>query len=326
MSPNEKIALYLACATLPAYALSNMLDGIARSYNWIGVALLPPYMLRPLLLLALMALAHLAGVYADATVAMAAAVGAAWLSVIVQILCLDRRLRDEVPAGPKVYAVKSWLATSLPILLVWGFYTLLTYTDVIVLSQFQPDAEVALYYAASKTLAMVAFVYFSVGAAVAHRFTEYHVAGDRERLADFVASSVRWTFWPSLMALVLVLALGRPVLMLFGPDFVHGYPLMFILAAGLLARSSVGPAERLLNMLGEQRACATVYAIAFAINLVTSVVLAPRYGAMGVAIATSSAVVSESLMLFLVAKWRLSLHVFVWRPAWTARVKVAADV
>ena len=74
-------------------------------------------------------------------------------AVIVQILCLDYRLRREVPAGPKVYAVKSWLATSLPILLVWGFYTLLTYTDVIVLSQFQPDAEVALYYAASKTLA-----------------------------------------------------------------------------------------------------------------------------------------------------------------------------
>ena len=31
---------------------------------------------------------------------------------------------------------------------------------------------------------------------------------------------------------------------------------MFILAAGLLARAAVGPVERLLNMLGEQRACA----------------------------------------------------------------------
>jgi O-antigen/teichoic acid export membrane protein len=89
---------------------------------------------------------------------------------------------------------------------------------------------------------------------------------------------------------------------------------MFILAVGLLARSSVGPAERLLSMLGEQRACAAVYGAAFAVNLVLSIVLAPRYGATGVAVALASAIVCESLLLFVIAKRRLGLHVFVWRP------------
>jgi O-antigen/teichoic acid export membrane protein len=323
---DEAFALYLACATLPAYALANMLDGTARSYNWIGLALLPPYMLRPLLLLALMAAAHLCGVSANATVAMMAAVAASWVAAIVQVVLLDRRLAGAVPAGPRTYAVGVWLKTALPILMVWGFYTLLTYVDVLVLSQFRPNEEVALYYAASKTLALVAFVYFSVGAAVAHRFSEYHAAGDRERLSNFVASAVRWTFWPSLAALVVVLVLGRPFLALYGSAFVAGYPLMFILAAGLLARSAVGPAERLLNMLGEQRACAAVYAAAFALNLALSVALAPRYGATGVAFATASAIVSESVMLFVVAKWRLGLHVFVWRPRAPARVKVPIHV
>ena len=56
---------------------------------------------------------------------------------------------------------------------------LLTYTDVLVLRQFRPPEEVAHYYAAAKTLALVAFIYFSVSAAVAHRFAAYHVAGDR---------------------------------------------------------------------------------------------------------------------------------------------------
>ena len=43
---------------------------------------------------------------------------------------------------------------------------------------------------------------------------------------------------------------------------------MFILAVGMLSRAAVGPAERLLNMLGERKQCALVYAAAFAINLV----------------------------------------------------------
>lgn len=321
---NEMQALYLACAALPAYALANMLDGIARSYNWMGLALLPPYLLRPSLLLAIMAVAHGFGIPADATLAMAAAVAASWAAVVLQVAWLDRRLAEAVPRGPKLHAIGTWLKTALPILMVWGFYTLLTYADVLVLSQFRPGEEVALYFAASKTLALVAFVYFSVGAAVAHRFSEYHVAGERERLAQFVAAAVRWTFWPSLIALAIVLALGRPFLSLYGPEFVRAYPLMFILAAGLLARAAVGPAERLLNMLGEQRACAAVYAVALALNLGLSVALSPRLGATGAAIATAGAVLSESLLLFLVARRRLGLHVFVWNPLARAKVPIHA--
>lgn len=114
------------------------------------------------------------------------------------------------------------------------------------------------------------------------------------------------------VATVVVLALGRPLLWLYGPEFVDGYALMFILAVGLLGRAAVGPVERLLSMLGERRACALVYAAAFAINLALCVVLIPPLGAHGAAIATSSALVIESILLFWVTKHRLGFHVFVW--------------
>ena len=58
---------------------------------------------------------------------------------------------------------------------------------------------------------------------------------------------------------------------------------MLILVAGLMARAAVGPVERLLNMLGEQRVCAAVYATAFVLNLVLCVVLIPRIGVDGAA-------------------------------------------
>ena len=70
---------------------------------------------------------------------------------------------------------------------------------------------------------------------------------------------------------------------LFGARFERGYAVMFILAVGMLARAAVGPAERLLNMLGEQQACAAIYAGAFAINLALCIVLIPRIGIEGAA-------------------------------------------
>jgi O-antigen/teichoic acid export membrane protein len=198
--------------------------------------------------------------------------------------------------------------------MVWTFYTALAYADVLVLQQFRPPEEVAHYYAAAKTLMLVGFIHFSVVAAVAHQFSALHVAGDRDKLATFVAKSIRWTFWPSLAATLVMLAIGKPLLWLFGPNFVEGYPFMLILAVGLMARAAVGPAERLLNMLGEQRLCAAIYATAFAVNVGTCVTLAPTYGGLGAAFATSGAIVLESALLFLVARHRLGLHLFAWKP------------
>jgi O-antigen/teichoic acid export membrane protein len=313
--PALVLPLFLACLCLPFYSLSGVQDGIARSYNWLHIGLTPPYILRPTLLIVFMGAAHLAGLPVDATTAMLAAVGSTWATALLQLALLNRRLRREIEPGPKLHQPKIWLATSLPIFLVESFYLLLTYTDLLMLKHFRSPEDIAVYYAAAKTLALVAFVNFSVSAAVAHRFTEYHVSGDRERLSQFLADSIRWTFWPSLAATALILAVGRPFLWLFGEGFVDGYPIMFVLAVGLLARAAVGPVERLLNMLGQQNICAMVYAASFALNIVGCVILIPLIGTIGAAVATSLALVLESILLFVVTKRRLGLHVFIWRRA-----------
>ncbi len=305
--------LYLACVALPFYVFSFMLDGVSRSYDWIGLALLPHSLLRPILILALIAGVHAAGFPLDATTTMLATAIAVWSTALGQLLVLNGRIARTVPPGARSYDIKGWFSTSLPMIAVWGIYTALTTTDVLVLQQFRPSDEVAHYYAASKTLTLVTFVYFAVAASAAHRFAAYHVAGDRDGLENFAAVTIRWIFWPSLAAMLLILALGKPMLWLFGPGFVEAYPVMFVLAVGLMARAAVGPAERLLTMVGQQRVCALAYAGAFAVNLTGCVVLAKPYGGMGVAIATSAAFVVESALLFLIARHRLGLHLFVWK-------------
>jgi O-antigen/teichoic acid export membrane protein len=192
---------------------------------------------------------------------------------------------------------------------------LLTYTDVLVLRHFRPPEEVAHYYAAAKILALVTFIHFSVSAAVSHRFAAHHVAGDNTALQALAASTVRWTFWPSLAMIAVMLAFGKPILWLFGTGFQAGYPLMFILAIPLVARAAVGPAERVLNMLGEQRRCALIYAAMFVLNLIGCIAVAGPYGSTGVAVVIAACCIVESALLFLVAKRRLGLHMLIWRPA-----------
>jgi O-antigen/teichoic acid export membrane protein len=309
------VPLYLACITLPIYGLVQTQAGIAISYNWSNLALMPFSIWRQLGITALMGAAYFLGAPTDAVTAMIVAVAITWAVTIGQLFVLERKLKHEVPAGRKRYAVKTWLATSLPIFVVEAFYLLLTYVDILALERFRPPDEVAVYYAAARILAVVAFVYFAIAGAATHRFTQYHVAGDHERLAKFFAETARWTFWPSLAACAVILVLGQPLLSLFGAGFTSGYAVMFILAVGMLARAAVGPAERLLNMLGERKQCATIYAIAFAINLGGCVLLIPPLGIEGAALATSTALVAESVMFFVVTRQTLARHVFILRHA-----------
>ncbi len=302
----------LAC--LPMFAVGSAQDSIARSYNWIGIALVPAFLGRPVLVLAGMTVVLIAGLPASANAAIIVVAVVEWTAVLLQRELLQRRLARCVAPGPRRYEIGRWIRTALPVFLVEGFYLLLTHTDILVLQLYVTPDRVAVYYAAVKTMALVAFIYYAVSAACAHRFSEYHLSGDRERLAAFAGQATRWTFWPSLAITATLVVLGKPILMLFGPDFPAGYPLVCVLAIGLLTRASVGPAERLLIMLGEQRLCAAVYAASFLLNLSLCFVLIPRLGLMGAAVSTATALTMESMLLFWVAKARLGFHVFVWQP------------
>lgn len=308
------VPFLITAATLPIFTLSMTQDGIARSFDWMDLALVPLFIVQPVMILAVMGGLHAADGPMDAVAALAVTGGAMWLVTIAQAVLISRRMRRTVPAGPRRWDVRYWLKTSLPIFLVDSFFLLLFYVDILVLQLFVGPQDVAIYYAASKTLSLVHFISFAVGAAVAHRFSAYHVAGERTKLEAFIADAARWTFWPTLAFGLLLVALGKPILMLFGPGFDAGYPLIAIIMIGLVARGAVGPADRLLNMTGNQPLCAVVYAAALATNIVLCMVLIPRHGIFGAAWATSGAVVVESLLLFLMVKRRLHLHAFVWRP------------
>ena len=309
------IPLYLACLAIAAYGLVQVQAGIAQSYDWPNLALMPFYIWRQLIITVLMGSAWFFGAPTGAVTAMIIAVVTTWAVTLGQLVLLNRRLRDKVPEGRRVYEPKIWFATSLPIFFVEGFYLLLTYVDIIALEHFGSPHDVAIYYAGARLLAIVAFVYFAIAGATTHRFSKYDVSGSRQRLESFFRETVRWTFWPSLAVCAAILAFGRPLLSLFGTGFEAGYSVMFVLAVGLLARASVGPAERLLNMIGQRKQCATVYVVAFVVNLTLCVVLIPRFGIEGAAAATSTALVAESLMFSWVAKKRLGFNIFVFGRA-----------
>lgn len=318
IEPYYFVPFILGMICLPMIAMSDLLQGISRAHSWAIAALAPTYIERPLLILLFMAGAIVAGYEPNAETALIAAILATYATTLIQLVRVTARIGRLLPAGPIRMRYGRWIAISLPIFLVESFFFLLTNADVLMVGAFMEPDAVAVYFATVKTLALVHFVYFAVKAGVAQRYAQF-THGDSGKLAAFARETVSWTFWPSLLMAFVVLALGKPMLMLFGPGFDAGYPLLFLLVAGVVARAAVGPCESLLTMSGNQNVCAFVYALTLAVNVALSVLLIPRLGLWGAAIATAGAMVFEAAALSFTVWRRLGIVMAVFLPAHPAK-------
>ena len=308
------VPFVLGFVCLPMIALSDMLQGISRANSWAVFALSPTYLVRPILILALMGAALAAGYLPDARTALIVAIIATYLTTIWQLVGVTGRIGRKLPSGPRTVHFREWFVVSLPIFLVESFFFLLTNADVLMIGFFMDPDDVAVYFATVKTLALVHFVYFAVKAGVAQRYAAY-THGEPEKLAVFARDTVSWTFWPSLVMAIVVLALGKPMLWLFGPGFDAGYPLLFLLVVGVVVRSAVGPAESLLTMTGNQNICAFVYAMTLALNVALSIALIPAFGLWGAAIATTASMAFEAAALSFTVWKRFGIIMAIFAPA-----------
>lgn len=308
----------LGMVCLPMIALTDLMQGVSRAYSWALSALFPTYITRPVLILVFMVLALLSGFEPTAITAVVSAIAATYVTALVQLVSLSRQVGTLVPAGPKAIHFRSWIVVSLPIFLVESFYYLVTNADVLMVGYYRPPEEVAVYFATVKVLALVHFVYFAVRAGVAQRYAQFTHGSDPARLAVFARETVLWTFWPSVVMAVVVLVLGEPMLALFGAEFTSGYPLLFLLVLGVVARASVGPCESLLTMSGNQNICAAVFALTLVINIGLNVILLPPFGLWGAAAATALAMMFEAAALSFTVWRRLGIAMTVFAPARSA--------
>ncbi len=304
--------LAIILLAVPAYALTDMQDGISRGWARITSALVAPYILRPLFILAGLAGMMLAGVHLGAAEAALAAVAATWAAWACQTFALSRDARTLAGNGERQYRARHWVLTTTPLFAMSICDLAMQNIDVIAISNLLSPAEAGIYFAAAKTMSLILFVHYAVGSALANRFSALATRGDRDGMREAARDGVRWTFWPSLLLAAVMLGSGPWLLALFGPRFTDGLPVMAILAVAILVRASIGPAETLLSMTGGQRDCARSLMIAALTNLIGCILLVPRFGILGAAASVSTAMMLGALLNWRAVRRNLGIDPGIW--------------
>jgi O-antigen/teichoic acid export membrane protein len=296
-APAYRAPVAVALCVMPLFALQDYLEGVARSQNWVGLAIAPPYLLRQTLMMACMVGAVLVGAPPRAEVAMACMLAAAAAATALQAGLLAARLRKALPSGPRRYRWRNWLGVSLPIAAIDLANAGFTFVDVIVLGALVSPAEVGLYFAATRIQQFVVFVHFAISAATLQRYSVAQAQANRFLLAELVRRQGRTTAAATFVVGGAILAASPLLLAMFGADLGASVPILCVLLAGSVAASLFGPGEDLLTMLGGERLCAGLTAGSLIAAAGLCLALVPPFGPLGAALAVALATVARAWLL-----------------------------
>lgn len=249
--------------------------------------------LQVLLVLVCVALAMpaLMGVGWFAAYAVTLAAGAWWLSRLVRS---DRDV--PVPAEPEPVARRAF----------WGYTSVrgvaaaaqigMQRLDVVLVAYYLGAAPAAVYTAATRFVVLGQLGSQAVAQAVQPMFSDLLARDDIAGTRQVYRVSTAWIIsvtWP----IHLTVAVLAPVLLLaFGEGYGDGRTTMIVLAGAMLVATGCGMVTMLLLMAGNSAANLFNVVAALSVNIALDVLLIPRWGIDGAAVAWAVALVVANLL------------------------------
>ena len=287
MAAGIALAFTVALIGLPLQVLSGLRQATLRGLQQIARALLPEYIVRPLILLLLCLIVASASAGMDAVMALALNLLAIGVAFLIGALWQRRYLPNEATRYEPVYQDREWREVAWPLFMLVGLATVESSRTDIMLLGVLVNADAAGIYAASNRLAeIVLFVIASMNAAAAPMMARLHATGQRPELQSLVSMATLGVLAMALPLSCVLLLFGEPILQWFGAAFAAGYLPLVVLLASQLVVALAGSVMLLLTLTGYQTNAAKFMAWGVALKLLLAFILIPIFGMLGAAIST----------------------------------------
>ena len=173
---------------------------------------------------------------------------------------------------------------------------LLTQTDKVLLGIFLNVREVGIYAVAATIVAFVPVMLQSVNQMFAPSIADLHARGEHALLGRLFQTLTKWVIGLTLPLAFVVMIYSKPIMLLFGPAFGEGWPVLIVGTIGQLINAGVGSVGYLLLMSGNQNRLIRVQAIMAVFTIAVTLALVKPFGLLGVA---SAAALTNALTNYL---------------------------
>jgi len=185
----------------------------------------------------------------------------------------------------------------------------------VVLGFFLSSADVGVYNVAVILASLATLFMFSWNAIFSPIIADVYHRGGFDLMHSLLRTITRWIVLLTLPLFAWLIVSGSGVLSIFGAEFVRGYGALIILAAAQMIDSTAGSVSSCLAMTKYQRFNVFNILVMAGVSVTLNILLVPRIGIVGAAIATGASIASVSVARLI--EGGLLLHVFPFdRSSW----------
>jgi O-antigen/teichoic acid export membrane protein len=295
---------------LPCAVVYDTLTAASQGFHTMKPTVVLEKIGRPLTQIALLGCAVLSGVGWLLPLAWAAP----YALTLALMMSAVRRLVSQRSAALPVAADRSttdgfWRYTA-PRGLAAAGQLVLQRLDIILVAGYLGAGEAAIYTAATRFVALGQLGSQAVALAVQPKLSELLAIGDRRSVQQVYQTSTSWVVATTRPIHLLVGLLAPVVLFVFGHGYDEGSWVVVILAGSMLVATGCGMVTTVLVMAGRTRWNLLNVAIALVSNVVLNVLLIPRMGITGAAVAWGVAIVLSNVIPLAQVRRLLGIHPF----------------
>ena len=299
---DRQLVFWTAAIILPL-TLLGLYSSLLRISRKIFASQVYDQVLRPLFVVAGAIIVAFAAIRLNPAGALRLTAAAAYAALLLLLLHFQRAFRQIRGRSPRYEQLRQWFSLSLPMLIMGVVQELLNQIDIILLGILASAREAGLFAAAWRLASLVIFLLAGLTTVGGPLVSSAYHRGDREELLRVAAIVSRLGFAFAVLAALALAAFGPWLLLIFGAEFIAAYPALLVLLLGGLANAFTGIVAYLMTMTGHERPALVMFVGALALSLLLNLILIPRFGAIGAAVSSSSAVAAWNFaMLFYVRR------------------------
>lgn len=233
-------------------------------------------------------------IYAISRVVVLIAVGGYWKSIF------------SYKGKIKLYG-RSMLSSALPLLVFSSSVMLSSNADSIMLGWLSTIEEVGLYSVAVRLALLTSLFHVLTTSVLSPKIAGLYNENKKQEIQLMVRQVTKAMLFIGFVSCLIFIIFGNNILNIWGLEFQYAYWPLIILSVSQLIKLGTGATDVILIMTGNEKRIGVITFCFALFNIGLNYILIPRYGAIGAAFATGSAIVLESLTKVAIVKMKTGI-------------------
>jgi O-antigen/teichoic acid export membrane protein len=213
-----------------------------------------------------------------------------------------------------IFPVKEVFSFSIPLLTTNFVYLIRSQLVIVLLEYFRGTLDVAAFRAVQPVSDLNTVVIQSFAFLFMPMMARLFAREDQKGIDDLYWQSAVWITVISFPIFLVTFSLAQPLtILLFGERYAQSGLIMAVLAFGYYFNAALGFNADTLRVYGRLRYTVAIDFLAMLVCLGLSLILIPRYGAMGATIVTCGTLVMYNILNHLGLKFATKINLFEWR-------------